>query len=144
MAGTSPTQRSIAVCKESGWPHGIVEYWSERAFMRVDLWGVIDILVLDDDPGVLAVQACAGASHATRRKKIIKTIRGESAYGDTKQRVAVADLKSRALVRWLEKGNRLEVWSWSKSGPKNKRKLWTLRRELMTLDMAEEDTNEDA
>ena len=139
----SPTQRSIAFCKGNGWPYAIVEHFNPVVKVRVDLWGVGDMLVLDDEPGSLIVQACVGGSHATRRTKIEKTLAGHATDGMSKLTLANVAKKAEALTRWLEKGNRIEVWSWSKTGAKHKRKLWTLRRELITLEPKPEETDED-
>jgi hypothetical protein len=104
----SPTQRSLACCRRHGWTAGIVERFNPHARVRHDLFGCLDLIVLDGQPGPLGVQACAGASHAARRAKM------------------VAEPRLRA---WLASGARAEIWSWSKQGPRGKRKTWTLRRE---------------
>ena len=149
---TSPTQRSLAYAEDHEWPAAVVEKWVPRGpggpplaapgapayagspfGFRKDMWGCIDLLVLDDLPGVLAVQACAGSSHATRAAKARGIIFMDSD----------GPKKGRALRRWLEKGNRIEVWSWAKQGPRGKRKLWTLRRELIkSLDRTQDEADE--
>ncbi len=58
--------------------------------------------------GILAIQACAGSSHANRMTKIR------------------AELKTHS---WLQAGGKFEVWSWAKQGARGKRKIWTLRVE---------------
>lgn len=108
----SPTQRSLALCKKEGWTAAIVERWNAYARIRQDLFGCIDLLVLDGQPGPLGVQVTAGSSHAARRTKMLAEPR---------------------LRAWLEAGARAEVWSWSKTGARGKRKLWTLRREPIIL-----------
>lgn len=105
----SPTQRARAFCKEQGWVSQIVERWNSYAKVRQDLFGVIDLVVLDGQGGgPLGVQVCAGSSHAARRTK--------------------AESEPR-LAHWLAAPARFEVWSYSKTGARGKRKLWTLRRE---------------
>ena len=105
----SPTQRARAFCKEQGWTSQIVEKWNQYAKVRQDLFGVIDLVVLDGQGGgPLGVQVCAGSSHAARRKK--------------------AEAEPR-LAEWLASPARFEVWSFSKTGARGVRKLWTLRRE---------------
>ena len=127
----SPTQRSLAHAREQGWPVAIVEHWNMHAKIRQDLWGVIDLLVLDDGQGVLGVQACAGASHAARMTKVRETIHGAVVEPATDRARASALTKAAALKAWLAKGNRIEVWSWSKKGPRGKRKTWELRPEAV-------------
>lgn len=109
----SPTQRSLAFCRKNGWTVQVVERFNIYAKRRIDLFGVIDLMVLDENGGgPLGVQACAGASHAARRTKALAEPR---------------------LAKWLVQPARFEVWSWAKQGPRGKRKVWVLRRETLTV-----------
>lgn len=103
----SPTQRTLAECRKRGWTAGIVEKWNMHARIRQDLFGCIDIVALTPN-GILGIQACAGSSHAARMTKSLAEPR---------------------LAEWLKAGGAFEVWSWSKRGPRGKRKTWTLRAE---------------
>lgn len=110
---TSPTQRTLAECRKRGWTAQVVERWNPHAKVRVDLFGVIDVVAITPrdgsrHPQLIGIQACAGASHATRRDKIL------------------AEERARMFV---EASCRLELWSWSQRGASGKRKLWTLRVE---------------
>lgn len=114
---TSPTARTLAECRKRHWPAEVVEKFVRfpPPGHRVDLFGVLDIVaIVTTDPVVqvgvatLGIQACVGDSHAARRDKIL------------------AEPRAR---QWVEAGNRLELWSWSKRGRGGKRKLWTLRVE---------------
>tara|TARA_Y100001938_G_scaffold131268_1_gene188191 strand:- start:1100 stop:1540 length:441 start_codon:yes stop_codon:yes gene_type:complete len=117
-AMSSPTQRSLQYCRKNGWTAGVVEKWNQWAKIRQDLFGCIDMIVIDDlEQGPLAVQATSGSGHAARRKKSIAEPR---------------------LKLWLESPARFEIWSWSQRGPKDKRKLWTLRREPIILAQLED------
>lgn len=113
MAKTSPTQRTLAELRKNGYTAQVVERWNPHAKVRVDLFGVIDLLALLPDR-ILGIQACAGASHAARRTKILDEPRAR---------------------QWLQAGAALECWSWSKRGARGKRKTWTLRVEAITLEM---------
>jgi hypothetical protein len=109
----TPTARTLQHLKKLGYTAQVVEQTIRGKGMvfKRDLFGCIDVLALGN--GVtLGVQACAGASHAARLTK-------------AKQQPA--------LPRWLFCGNRFEVWSWAKQGPRGKRKVWTLRRESVSL-----------
>jgi len=118
---SSPTQRSLEYCRKNGWIAGVVEKWNPHARIRQDLFGCIDIIVIDDlEQGPLAVQATSGTGHAARRKKSIAEPR---------------------LKLWLKAPARFEIWSWAKRGPRGKRKVWTLRREPIIL--AHLEPNED-
>lgn len=131
MTKASPTSRSLAYCRRQGWHAAVVEKWNPHAMIRQDLFGCFDLIVVMPElwvwfkhgyppqaemdrladqyrARIIGVQACAGASHAARREK-----------------VAAAAV----LPDWLAAGAVAEVWSWSKQGPRGKRKVWTLRRE---------------
>lgn len=111
-ASTSPTKRTLAECRKRGWVAQVVERWNPHAKVRVDLFGVIDLLVMGGGR-ILAIQACAGASHAARRDKVL------------------AEPRAR---QWVELGGALELWSWSMRGDRGARKLWTLRVEAFTAE----------
>jgi hypothetical protein len=114
---SSPTQRTLAECKRRGYVVQVVERWCQYSRRRIDLLGGIDIVALTP-AGILGIQACAGASHAARRSKLLAEPR---------------------LHAWLAAGGKLAVWSWSKRGARGKRKLWTLREdELATADYEQE------
>lgn len=118
----SPTSRTLAECKKRGYVAAITEHWNSYARIRQDLFGFIDLVALVpcmfdaskpdaitnyiNSGAILGIQACAGASHATRETKIAA---------------------SPNIRPWIEAGGRCEVWSWSKRGARGKRKTWTLR-----------------
>lgn len=104
----SPTSRTLAECRKRGWRAQVVERWVPMTHRRIDLFGFIDLVVLDGKPGVLGIQATSSSNSASRV---------------TKMRTECAD----ALREWLEAGNRVAVWGWAKQGKAGKRKLWTLR-----------------
>ncbi len=106
---TSPTSRSLQECKKRGWTAQVVERYNQYSRRKVDLFGVIDIVVITPD-GILGIQATSGDHHAERLAKI--------------------SVESRASL-WVGSGARLAVWSWSKTGARGKRKLWTLREQLV-------------
>ncbi len=105
----SPTQRTLAKLRKEGWTCAITEKWNQYARVRQDLFGFCDVIAIK--PGtILAVQACAGASHAARRDKILAEPRA---------------------AEWLNAGGQIAVLSWAKQGPRGKRKLWTARMEMI-------------
>lgn len=112
---TSPTQRSLKRLRELGYVAQVVERWCPFSRRRIDLWGIVDIMAVHPGAGVLAVQATSGngGNHAARRDKA---------------------MENENLPTILEAGVQFELWSWAKRGPRGKRKLWTLRREPITLD----------
>ncbi len=117
---SSPTSRTLELLRKEGWTAQVVERWNPHSKTRLDLFGGIDVLACKPLEGlhmisgrnVLGVQACAGASHSCRKAKL---------------------LSEKKMAIWLAAGGRLEVWSWSKRGPRGKRKTWTVRREPITF-----------
>jgi len=104
----SPTQRALAFCKKQGWHAQVVERWNPYARVRHDLFGCIDIVVLDGGPGgPLGVQVTSGSHVANRLAKAQEEPR---------------------ISAWLASPARFEVWGFSKKGAAGKRKLWELRR----------------
>lgn len=109
---SKPTQRSTALCRARGWTYQIVERFNIHAKRRVDLFGVIDVVVLDGQGGgPLGIQCSRGGDHATHRTKALAEPR---------------------LREWLASPARFEIWSWEKKGPRGKQKRWTLRVEPIT------------
>ena len=75
---TSPTQRTLALCKKQGRTSGIVEKFNSFIKIRQDLFGFIDIICIDPKQGIVAVQSC-GQSHSdhiikltVEREEIVK------------------------------------------------------------------------
>lgn len=113
MASSSPTSRTLAWCRGRGWTAQVVEKWIAQARRRIDLWGWIDVLVLDGLPGVLGIQATTTQNLPARVQKALETDH---------------------LVKFLTAGNRAEFWGWAQRGPRGKRKLWTLSRRIVHLE----------
>lgn len=105
--GASPSARTLAECRKRGWIAQVVERFNSYTNRLVDLFGVIDVVVITPT-GILGIQATSGDNHASRRVKIFDEPRAKA---------------------WLQAGAALQVWSWSKRGSSGKRKLWTLRVE---------------
>lgn len=114
MAAASPSKRALDECRKRGWPCGIVERYCSFTRRRHDLFGCIDLIALDGIQGCLGIQVTSGSNHSTRVKKALEEPR---------------------ILQWIQGGNRFEVWSYAKRGSAGKRKLWTLRVELVTEDM---------
>jgi hypothetical protein len=119
-----PTQRTLDECRKRGWLAGIVERWKpgmrddretgEKKLLpygtRVDFLGFADIMVLDGQPGYLAINACVGSAVQAHLQKAM----------------ALPELKVH-----LEQGNRFQVWgwreTWTKTGEKTKAVRWRPR-----------------
>ena len=61
MAGLTPTQRTLRHLREEGRVCAIVEKWNSHARIRQDLFGIIDIIALDPERGVLGIQSTGSA-----------------------------------------------------------------------------------
>ena len=82
------------------------------ARIRQDLFACIDIVAMDPGTHTLwGIQVTSGSNHAARRAKARQIP---------------------ALTLWLSCGARFAIWSYSKTGARGKRKLWTLREEELT------------
>lgn len=115
---TSPTARTLAFLRESGATCQKVEYWNPFGRNRVDLFGCIDIVAIDQRQ-IIGIQATSADNLSHRWVK------------------ACAEPR---LRNWLEAGGRFEIWVWSKRGPRGAPKTWQLSVRKMTLeDCAVED-----
>ena len=98
LSSTSPTQRTIRELRQQGRVCGIVERYN--AFVgphgiRQDLFGIIDIIALDPERGVVGIQSC-GSDFAAHERKILEERAQES-------------------IDWLSTpGTVLELWGWRK------------------------------
>ena len=114
------TQRTIRELKNRGYVCAVVEKWNAFAGphgIRQDLFGIIDVLALDPERGVIGVQCCSGGM-ADHIKKI------------TEERI-------QETTDWLETpGTGLEIWSWRKL--KKKRggvaMVWKPKIRIITLE----------
>lgn len=90
----SPTALTLRQLRTIGYPAAeVVERWIPGANIRKDLFGFIDIIAIDPDGGVLAIQATSRSNISARAKKI-----------------AESDLID--VVR--KAGWTIEVWGWAK------------------------------
>ena len=116
----SPTQRTIRELKNNGRVCAIVEKWNPHVGLhgiRQDLFGIIDVLALDPERGVVGVQCCSG-SMASHYRKI------------TEERI-------QETMDWLQTpGTALEIWSWRKVRAKRggKAKVWRPKIKEVTLE----------
>lgn len=88
----SPMERTLAVIKKHGLKWWKVEYWQQWAKRRIDLFNIIDLLVLDN--GIVGVQVC-GSDFAAHRDKLLKD-------------------EAENTRAWLENDGRIELWGWRK------------------------------
>lgn len=123
MAGLSNTQRTLRALRARGLVAAIVERWNQYAGphgIRQDLFGIIDVLALDPQRGVIGIQSCGSAFSEHFRKLTTE--------------------KAQETSDWLSTpGTSLELWGWRKVKLKRggKAERWAPRVVQITIDMIE-------
>lgn len=113
MSKTSPTQRTLAWCRDNKLTAAVTEKWNPHARIRQDLFGFIDLIYLDGSK-IVAVQTTSGSNAAARVKKI------------------AAEPRAR---EWLGSPHRMiVVHAWRKIKGGGKRATWQLREDWVTVD----------
>jgi hypothetical protein len=117
---TSPTQRSLAHLRKNGWTACVVEKWiPPRGTMkfgrRIDAFGFGDILACRrGEPALFGdialVQTTVMSSMAAHKAKIL----------------ALSEFQ-----KWKDADGVVVLHGWAKRGPRGKRKLWTLKEEVL-------------
>jgi hypothetical protein len=105
----SPTARSLQHLRALGYRAEVVEKTIPHTFIKKDLFGA-DVLALKAGMPILVVQCTSGSNHAAHRTKL-----DEEGF----------------ITLWTSAGATLEIWSWTKQGPRGEKKTWTLRREVL-------------
>ena len=119
--GKSNTQRTMAELKKRGFKCAIVEKFNAFAArkdghrgIRIDMFGIIDIIALDFERGVIGVQS-TGQDFAGHHRKLTEE-------------------KAQECIDWLRTpGAHLELWGWRKVKRKG-RMVWEPRIKEYTLD----------
>jgi hypothetical protein len=69
---SSPTQRSLKVLRDRGYPLvQVVERWNGFARKRVDLFGIVDVIAVG--PDIVAVQTTSASNMASRIRKVTES-----------------------------------------------------------------------
>ena len=116
MAGISPTQRTLKALRARGLKSAVVEKWNSFAKIRQDLFGIIDILSLCPETGVIGVQS-TGQDFSGHRRKLMEE-------------------KAQECIDWLSvPGTSLELYGWRKLKVKHggKAMRWKARIARITL-----------
>ena len=118
MKSLSPTQRTLRALRERGLVCAIVEKWTPfggPCGIRQDLFGIIDVLALDPQRGVVGVQA-TGNDFAGHFRKLTEE-------------------RAQECLDWLRTpGTALELWAWRKikAVRGGKLALWQPRVQALT------------
>lgn len=126
---TKSIQHSTTALREMGYEYAIVEKYNQFVRRRQDFGGFADILAWKQGvKGVLAVQACAGRGDMSKHVTKLTTVSPTEDEVKGKARI-------RKIRAWLGAGNRLEIWSWAKRGPRGERKSWTMVKTEVVVDL---------
>lgn len=109
-SSTSPTQRTLKLCRDTGWTAAVVEKWNMHAKVRQDLFGCIDVLAMNG-VGFVGIQSTSGSNVSARLKKIAE---------------------NEHAAEWLKCGGRILIHGWRKLA---KSKRWECREVEVTLEM---------
>lgn len=93
--------KTIAWAQRQGWMAGDVEIYNYFAKRSFDLFGFIDVAVIDGRRGTAFYQATSKNNHADRRRKITVD-------------------HAEAAWKIIDAGNRIYVISWAKRDPEPK------------------------
>lgn len=115
----SPTQRTLRHLKHEGLLSAIVEKFNPYAGkhgQRCDMFGIIDIVSLCPERGIIGIQSC-GVSFSQHWQKL-------------------TDEKAEITREWLKCGGKLYIYSWRKVKKKRGGKLmiWQPRIKEITLE----------
>ena len=116
----SNTSRTIKALKEQGMKPWIVEKFNRfggEFGIRQDLYGIIDVIALNYETGVVGVQCCSGSGYTSHMTKILEEHRQDT-------------------IDWLKTpGCSLELWAWRKLKVKRGGKAyrWVPRIQEITM-----------
>jgi len=98
--GLSATQRTLRELRAQGRLVDVCERWimnpkHPAGGFRKDLFGFVDLVVLDPEEGIVGIQSC-GQSFAEHLRKIMDSECTEN------------------VIEWLKCGGKIELWGWRK------------------------------
>ncbi len=104
----SPTARSLKYYRDQGFMAAVVEKWIQARHIRMDLFGVFDLLIVK--PNEFWGVQCSTMSHIPER---------------------IRKMKDSALFsQWILFGGKAAVLGWAKQGARGKRKIWTSKEQV--------------
>lgn len=69
---TSPTQRSLALCRSQGMTVQVVERWCAFSRRRIDLFGIIDLVAINEN-FIIGIQTTSGSCVSARLAKALES-----------------------------------------------------------------------
>ena len=129
--GLSATQRTLRALRDQGRVCAIVEKFNAYAGpfgRREDLFGIIDVLALDPERGVVGVQCCGSDFKAHKDKILIEKAQETHDWLSTKVKCPSCGHSHVSTA--------LEIWSWRKLKLKRggKAERWMPRVEEITAE----------
>ena len=122
MKGLSPTQRTLRALRDQGRIVDVCEKWQIAPHLpgggfRKDLFGFIDLIVLDPEQGIVAIQSCGQAFKAHLDKIMDSEV-------------------TEFVIEWLKCGGKIELWGWRRVKLKRGGKAvrWRPRIQTITLE----------
>ena len=120
VKGLSPTQRTLRAQRDEGRICAISEKWipfSPGPGVRKDLFGFIDVVVLDPERGIGGIQCCG----SDFKKHVDRLLDSECTEN---------------VIEWLKSGGFVEVWGWREVKVKRggKAMRWMPREREITLE----------
>jgi hypothetical protein len=109
-ASISPTQRTLAWCREHGYVAAVTEHWNPFAKIRQDLFDCIDVIALTPE-GIVGIQTTSGSNHTARKTK---------ALGSPK------------MGAWCASGGRFWIMSWIGTVPRIETVFVPVHRHIST------------
>lgn len=99
MAKTSPTQRSLDLLRKDGWLVAVVERWNPHAFIRQDLFGIIDVLAVRGSE-TMGVQVTSAGNVSARIRKMSESD-ALPVLREANWRIEVHGWRKNAKGRWV-------------------------------------------
>src|SRR5258708_1401764 len=126
---SKPTQRSLKHLRDNGWTVCIVEKFIKHPNMpfgkRIDAFGIGDLLACR--PGMREVEMPSGKVYEGRKDCIALVQCCSTDFAKHKEKI----LGIPELQTWKESGGVVLLHSWTKRGPRGKRKTYQLREEVL-------------
>lgn len=95
----SPTQRTLAEMRKRGYMSAVVEKWNPHAFIRQDLFGLIDVICLGNGE-TIAVQTTSGSNVSDRIRKIAESDK-TAEIRKSGWKIVVHGWRKNAKGRWM-------------------------------------------
>lgn len=121
MGRVTPVQRTLKHLRDEGKVYAVVERYVQRKGMafgiRQDLFGIIDVVMVDPDDGIIGIQCCGVGSWSSHYKKITEDTELVRGTDHTRPVLALMWMKHATLMLWQWRkilkcrGGKKMIWS---------------------------------